>query len=216
MAQPSGEANCYLRGKVICMLFGCVGDVCLCYWDKWEPRPTTKWFAMCFKCVWGENFMTMETTFLIIEQRMNSFFQLLSVHLCVSTGVRWFYISWERSCPATNPSQAQREVKGPSPNSLFFFVCPLSFLSKPPLPKFSNTLVLPYSLFPPPLISNYLHPTHWGPPLPVHIRLNVAIFTNSLPHFLLFHFSIDFCPVLPTADPDVASLLLFFLCFSWP
>lgn len=63
--------------------------------------------------------MIMETTFLIIEERMNNFFQLLSVHLCVSIGVRWFYISWERSCPATNPIQAPREVQGPSPNSIF-------------------------------------------------------------------------------------------------
>lgn len=51
---------------------------------------------------------------------MNNFFQLLSVHLCVSIGVRWLYISWECSCPATNPFRVPREVQGPSPNSLLF------------------------------------------------------------------------------------------------
>lgn len=88
--------------------------------------------------------MIMETTFLIVEEEMNNFFQLLSVHLCVSIGVRWFYISWERSCPATNPFQSPREVQGPSPTSLFF--CPLSFLSKPSLPK-SSTLQFYATLF---------------------------------------------------------------------
>ncbi len=130
------------------------------------------------------------------------------------------------------PHQASGEIQGLSPNSLFFFVCPRSPLTNPSLPQSSDTRQFCSAFSLPPrtaslsLFSCYLHPSCFllaalSPSTTPLFHLMVAALTIFFS--LLFHNHSPFsktasppslCPLLPTAAPDAASLLL--LSLSWP
>lgn len=119
--------------------------------------------SQCVSSVW-EQFSWLGKQFFNQVKRGCGFF---CVCLCVSVRVGWCYISWEHSCPATNPYQAPREVQGLSPNSLFFFVSPLPSPTNPSLPESSDTL------FSSTLLYFFSSP----------ITLLISIFSSYLHHF---------------------------------
>lgn len=131
-------------------------------------------------------------------------------------GVCWCYISWEHSCPATNPYRAPGEEEGLSPKPLFFCLSPVvsdqpvtaralrhtvesrpALLNLPHHPASSPLLLLPVTI---PSVSSWLHRSSVHiPSLPPYCCTHHPLCSP------FFHFSIT---LQPSADPDAVSLLL--------